>query len=176
MASDTRARIQAAARELFAKQGMQNTSLQEIADRLGITKPALYYHFASREELLRSIVQPLIDGGERFVERQEKAGAVEPRALLEEYFDFYYEFRHDLLIVVTEMTTMSQLGLIETVFRWRARLITLLVGPNPTLDQSARAVVALGGIQDCTIQYADAPEAELRAASVNAGMAALGLV
>jgi AcrR family transcriptional regulator len=41
--------------------GVQRTSLREIADRLGITKPALYYHFSSREELVRSIVQPILD-------------------------------------------------------------------------------------------------------------------
>jgi AcrR family transcriptional regulator len=69
--SDTRERIQDVARELFAQQGVQRTSLQDIADKLGITKPALYYHFSSREELVRSIVQPLIDDGEQFVAEQE---------------------------------------------------------------------------------------------------------
>ena len=67
MASDTKERILEAARELFAQKGVQKTSLQEIADKLGITKPALYYHFASREDLVRSIVQPLIDDGEKFL-------------------------------------------------------------------------------------------------------------
>ena len=55
--SDTKARIQAVARELFAQQGVQPTSLREIADRLGITKAALYYHFDSREALVRSIIE-----------------------------------------------------------------------------------------------------------------------
>ena len=45
---DTRERIQQVARELFVAQGVQATSLQDIANELGITKPALYYHFASR--------------------------------------------------------------------------------------------------------------------------------
>jgi AcrR family transcriptional regulator len=48
------------ARELFARQGVQRTSLREIADHLGITKPALYYHFDSREALVASIVEPLL--------------------------------------------------------------------------------------------------------------------
>ena len=50
------------------RQGVQRTSLQDIADKLGITKPALYYHFPSREDLVRSILVPLIDEGEQFVE------------------------------------------------------------------------------------------------------------
>jgi AcrR family transcriptional regulator len=173
MASDTRERIQAAARELFAEKGVQKTSLQEIAAKLGITKPALYYHFGSREELLRSIVQPLIDAGEEFIGQHERAGDVEARALLEGYFDFHYAHRRDLLLVLSELTTLAHLGLIDTVLAWRSRLAALLCGPNPTLADATRAVVALGGLQDCTIQFMDAPQAELRTASVNAAMAAL---
>ena len=175
MASDTRERIQAAARELFAKQGVQKTSLQEIADKLGITKPALYYHFASREDLLRSIVQPLIDAGERFLDDQEAASAIEARALLEGYFDFHYRHRADILLLLAELTTLADLGMIEIVLAWRNRLGALLFGPEPTLAQATRAVVALGGLQDCTIQFMDVSQEELREASVNAAMAALGM-
>ena len=71
--SETRQRIQDVARELFTQKGVQRTSLQDIANRLGITKPALYYHFSSREELVRSILQPLIDEGESFVAEHETA-------------------------------------------------------------------------------------------------------
>ena len=70
--SDTRHRIQEVARELFTQKGVQRTSLQDIADRLGITKPALYYHFRSREDLVRSILPPLLDEGEEFVAGQER--------------------------------------------------------------------------------------------------------
>jgi AcrR family transcriptional regulator len=59
--SETRQRIQDVAREIFAEKGVQRTSLQDIAGRLGITKPALYYHFRSREDLVRSILQPMIE-------------------------------------------------------------------------------------------------------------------
>jgi AcrR family transcriptional regulator len=175
VASDTKQRIQAVARELFAQKGVQKTSLQEIADRLGITKPALYYHFGSREDLVRSIVQPLIDAGQEFLERQERASALEARALLEGFFDFHYEHRADLLLVLSEMSTLAELGLIDIVLTWRARLTHLLFGQEPTLQQATRAVMALGGMQDCTMQFPDAPHDELRTATVEAAMAALGL-
>jgi AcrR family transcriptional regulator len=173
--SDTKERIRAAARELFAQKGVQRTSLQEIADRLKITKPALYYHFSSREELVRSIVQPLIDDGEAFLSRQEAAGEVEPRALLEGYFDFHHRHRDEIVLVLTELTTLADLGLVDRVLAWRDRLAALLFGPEPTLAQATRAVVALGGLQDCTIQFPDTPADELRAAAVDAACAALGV-
>lgn len=174
MASDTKQRIQAAARELFAQKGVQKTSLQEIADRLGITKPALYYHFGSREDLVRSIVQPLIDAGQEFVERQERASEREARALLEGFFDFHYEHRADMLLVLSEMSTLAELGLVDVVLRWRARLTTMLFGPEPTVAQATRGVMALGGMQDCTMQFPDVPRDELRTATVDAAMATLG--
>ena len=52
---DTRVRIRQVALELFAEQGYERTSLREIAERLGVTKPALYYHFRSKEEIVRSL-------------------------------------------------------------------------------------------------------------------------
>jgi AcrR family transcriptional regulator len=173
--SDTKQRIIDTARELFARKGVQKTSLQEIAAELGITKPALYYHFNSREDLVRSIVQPLIDDGDAFIADQEQRAEVAPRALLEGYFDFNLRYRADIMLVLTELTTLAELGLIDTVFAWRSRLTTLLFGPSPTLAQSTRAVVALGGLQDCTVQFPHVPEDELRAAAVDAACAALGL-
>ena len=42
--SETRQRIQDVARELFTQKGMQRTSLQDIADRLGITLGTVKSH------------------------------------------------------------------------------------------------------------------------------------
>ena len=160
-ASDTRRRIQDVARELFSEKGVQRTSLQDIAGRLGITKPALYYHFSSREELVRSILQPLIDEGERFLAEQEKRSATDPakpRELLEGYFDFHFRHRADL---------------IDKMLAWRDRLCKLVFGPRPTLEQSTRGVIAFGGLQDCCLQFPDTPHEELRAATVAGALAAL---
>lgn len=173
--SDTKQRILDTARELFARKGVQKTSLQEIAAELGITKPALYYHFSSREDLVRSIVQPMIDDGEAFIAELEARAEVDPRALLEGYFDFHLRRRADIMLVLTELTTLAELGLVDTVFAWRERLTRLLFGQSPTLAEATRAVIALGGLQDCTVQFPHVPEDELREAAVDAAFGALGL-
>src|ERR1700744_2845926 len=54
---DTRARIQQGALELFAEQGYERTSLREVAERLGVTKAALYYHFKSKEDIVLSFTE-----------------------------------------------------------------------------------------------------------------------
>jgi TetR/AcrR family transcriptional regulator, cholesterol catabolism regulator len=44
-----------AAAELFAYNGFGSTTLDDIAEQLGVTKPALYYHVKNKEEILRLI-------------------------------------------------------------------------------------------------------------------------
>ena len=58
--TDTRQRAIEVALELFTEHGYDNTSLREIAERLGIKKASLYYHFASKEALLAGIMESLL--------------------------------------------------------------------------------------------------------------------
>ena len=57
MGGETKERILEAALELFAQSGYLGTSMSDIAARLGITKAALYKHYAGKQEILDRIVQ-----------------------------------------------------------------------------------------------------------------------
>jgi AcrR family transcriptional regulator len=59
--NDTRERILETALDLFIERGYDKTSLREIAERVGVTKAALYYHFSSKEEIIRTLVAPLYE-------------------------------------------------------------------------------------------------------------------
>jgi AcrR family transcriptional regulator len=48
----TRERILDVALELFNEHGYEQTSLRELAQRVGVTKAALYYHFERKEDIL----------------------------------------------------------------------------------------------------------------------------
>ncbi|MEQ3551732.1 TetR/AcrR family transcriptional regulator [Pseudonocardia nematodicida] len=50
------------ATRLFAERGFAGTSLQDIADALGITRPALYYYVRSKDELLAKLVIEVTEG------------------------------------------------------------------------------------------------------------------
>ena len=54
------------ARQLFSQTGYQSISLQDIADELGITRPAFYYYFKSKDDLLWRLISNL--GGELLAE------------------------------------------------------------------------------------------------------------
>ena len=51
-AGDVRAQVLAAATRLLASRGFEGTTIQSIADEVGVTKPAVLHHFASKELLL----------------------------------------------------------------------------------------------------------------------------
>ena len=52
---DRKAEIINATLELVSEYGLAAVSMNQIAEKLGITKPALYKHFASREEIIKSM-------------------------------------------------------------------------------------------------------------------------
>jgi AcrR family transcriptional regulator len=64
-AGGTHERILDVALDLFVTKGFDKTSLREIADRLGVTKAALYYHFPSKGDILLALhlrFHELLDG------------------------------------------------------------------------------------------------------------------
>ena len=82
-ADQTRRRILDAATELFNERGYAGTSIRDITERLGMTKGALYYHFASKDELLHAMVAPLLDAVTTFVGTVGDSGTVRPELVRE---------------------------------------------------------------------------------------------
>jgi len=61
--ASTRERILDVALDLFTEKGFDGTSLREIAEHLGVTKAALYYHFASKDDILMALHMRLHEPG-----------------------------------------------------------------------------------------------------------------
>ena len=57
----TKDAIRDAAIRLFSAKGFDQTSLREVADAVGITKASLYYHYASKLDLLLAVIRPIFD-------------------------------------------------------------------------------------------------------------------
>jgi AcrR family transcriptional regulator len=62
--ADTKDRILDVALDLFVEQGFDGTSVREIAERVGTTKAALYYYFASKDEILMALHMRLHELGQ----------------------------------------------------------------------------------------------------------------
>ena len=58
-ADATRTALSAAARQLFTERGFAATSTTEIVERAGVTRGALYHHFAAKDDLFRAVFEQL---------------------------------------------------------------------------------------------------------------------
>ncbi len=67
--ASTREKILDVAMDLFTDQGFDGTSIREIAERLHISKPAIYYHFASKEDILMALHMRLHELGKAALAR-----------------------------------------------------------------------------------------------------------
>lgn len=62
---NTKQEILEAVLDLFSTQGFEATSMQQIAEAVGIRKPSLYSHFAGKQEILDELVRTTIEQYEK---------------------------------------------------------------------------------------------------------------
>ncbi len=65
--SSVRQRLMEAAIRLFTNRGYAATSVREIVEMAGVTKPALYYHFESKEGIYLAILDDLVKVAEHVI-------------------------------------------------------------------------------------------------------------
>src|SRR4051812_45601084 len=92
--SDMRERIRTVAMELFSERGYEKTSLREIAERLDVTKAALYYHFRTKEDIVVSLSDDLRRGIDDIVAWAEATPPSQERA--REILDRYGALLHGI--------------------------------------------------------------------------------
>lgn len=160
----TRQRILAIAAALFAQRGYRATSMQEIADRVGITKAALYYHFAAKEDVLHELTGPVLDELEQALNAAEAAGDPETvrRQAIEAFVDVHLKHRDTLLMLVRDMTLLVQAPVADRFKAAIALANTLVSGPRPGLAQRVRAAQVVAGLADPVVMFRDVPAAKLR--------------
>ena len=90
-APERRKQLIATAIEVFARDGYHNTSMNDVAEAAGVTKPVLYQHFASKRELYRDILGEI---GDELADTIAKAiaEAAGPRQQIELGFRAYFRF------------------------------------------------------------------------------------
>lgn len=158
---DTRARIQQIAVELFTEQGYEKTSLREIAERLDVTKAALYYHFRSKEDIVASLVEDYygqVDALVTWTQTQPRDASTR-REILRRYVaiiaegDAVFRMLHQNQAAVS--TLASSKGR-SALFRERLTgLVDALIEPGGGTPERMRAAMALGGVSVGWMIFAD---------------------
>lgn len=101
-----REKILKEALRLFSERGFEGTSLQCIADAVGIQKPSLIYHFPSKEVLREQVVESLVIYWKNELPKMLTASTSEPDQLvstMNALVNFFLEDVNRARLVVREM-------------------------------------------------------------------------
>jgi AcrR family transcriptional regulator len=165
----TQERILDVALELFNEQGYDKTSLREIAQRLGVTKAALYYHFARKEDILLELHLRLHALGSDLLDRLDSLDEGQLVAawpgLLDEFIDQVLANRELFLLHQRNRSAFEQLADNE---RHQAenedieqRFRRLLANPALPLADRVRMACSIGAVTSAMMgaagMYGDVP-------------------
>ncbi|AVV41215.1 helix-turn-helix domain containing protein [Streptomyces sp. ID05-04B] len=142
---NTRQRIQDVALELFAEQGYEKTSLREIAERLEVTKAALYYHFKTKEEITVSIFTDLTKPIEDLIEwgRSQPHTLATKHELVRRYSQALSEAAPLFRFMQENQATVRELQIGDS-FKDRMRsLRDIIIDPEAPLTDQVRCVSAI---------------------------------
>lgn len=180
--ADTRTRIRQVAIELFSAQGYEQTSLREIADRVGLTKASLYYHYPSKQALLLAVVEPLISDWRTSIEAAEALPhtPANVRHVLRLSLDTMLRHRPAASLFIRDVASiLAALGpMWNDLMELSKRLHVWLAGPDPTDADRIRAVAAaetLGIALTSSALMPEIGEDEVRATLLDASASVLGL-
>jgi AcrR family transcriptional regulator len=143
----TRQRLLDIAVRLFARHSFAGTSLQMIADELGVTKAAVYHHFHSREELLNAVIQPLVEQLQTIVAAAETQRSRHARAeqMLAGYADLVVRNQGLMGVLGGDPGVIDMLRAGDLA-RLTDRQLSLLAEVNPGPGGLVKAAMVLAGI------------------------------
>jgi len=101
-----RTRILEAAERLFAAQGYNGTSIQEVAEAVGIRRPTLVYHFGSKDQLRIEVLTGLLSQWQEQLPKVLAASQSGPdrfRSVMESAFAFFRAVPHRARLIAREM-------------------------------------------------------------------------
>jgi AcrR family transcriptional regulator len=163
MTDDTRARILRAALEEFSERGFHATSVRELAERVGVTKTAVLYHFPGKADIVTALAEPLLADLETAMTKA--ADAADPRAAaIEGLLDVWLGHRYLLRMNLRDLGLTASKAVFERFRDGMLKANRLVAGPDAVLAGQVRAAQAIAMLSDPVVLFADAPPDELRAA------------
>ena len=148
--SAAQSRIVAASLELFAEQGVGGTSLQMIADAIGVTKAAIYFQFRTKDEIVLAAAEDELAKLEAVIDAAEAQSSLARRreVLLTRIVDLSVDRRRTVSVILSDPVVLR---FFTNHARYRAvvdRLTVLLIGPGIGADghlQTAMFMAAISG-------------------------------
>ena len=145
-AERTRRAVLDSARRLFADRGFAGTSLQDIADAMGVRKANVYYYFTTKGAILEALLDERVSSLESLLDRaeEETPGLARRELVITGLVVGAVEaFRSDAPVDFADPAVRSQPEVTERLAALTARVAIALFGHDPTVDQRAGLAVLL---------------------------------
>ena len=172
-----RRRVIDAAVELFAEHGVTGTSLQMIADHLGVTKAAVYYQFHAKEDIVLAGLEEALVDMTAFVTAAEAEATPDAAATaaLRGLVDLMISHRQVVAALMRDPEVERIMAGHEDLNSLIGRLTSLLLGPSPDLRRRIAVSVVGAGVAQAGIDpmLADVDDETLRAELLRLGPAML---
>lgn len=154
----SRDRILAVALELFSAKGYEGTSIRDIAEQIGMTKAAVFYHFPAKEDLLVAILGPAMARVGQVLEQHGTVNDVqERRAFVTALVDVVAEVGPQVVMMLSDPAAGSH--------------VRALTGESAMPSRVGRALLGAENA-DPRVAAADRIRAACAVASLPAGVAA----
>ncbi|WP_217211933.1 TetR/AcrR family transcriptional regulator [Streptomyces sp. AC550_RSS872] len=142
---NTRQRIQDVALELFAEQGYEKTSLREIAERLEVTKAALYYHFKTKEEIIVSLFEDLTKPIEDLIEwgKRQPHSLETKQEIVRRYSQALIDAEPLFRFMQENQATVRELSIGEMFKNRMLGMRDIVIDPDADLVDQVRCISAL---------------------------------
>jgi AcrR family transcriptional regulator len=141
-------RIARLALDRFRVSGFVGTSVADLANVLGVSKAAIYYHYRSKDALLHHLVDPLLDAIDACIQDHTSpaASARTARQLLDAYLAVLLTHREVVPLIATDVAVLNHPRIGPRLRTQNQQLQSLLAAPETSVSARLRAEAALGAI------------------------------
>jgi AcrR family transcriptional regulator len=124
--NSTKERIIEAAQSLFSEHIYLSVSMDDIAKKLNITKAALYYHFASKEEIYKKVLERAFDELRSYITKasREKTSDRKLYRLIKSYLDFGLKEKILIKAMVIKLSPCSS-EISKNIIKFRKQVTSL---------------------------------------------------
>ena len=151
--SAAQSRIIAAALDLFAHHGVGGTSLQMIADQIGVTKAAVYHQYKTKDEIVLAAAEAELAGLRTVVDaaERERSRKRAREALVAGIVDLAVRRRRTVSTILSDPVIAGFFADHDAFRDVMYRVRRLLIGDDPRAEAGVRTAMLLAAISGAVI-------------------------
>lgn len=159
----------------FATSGYLGASIARIAERAGMSKASVLYHYASKEALLDAVVDPAIEAFAALLDRatDQSGGLAADHDFIEAFVDFLLQYRLEVHLFMNQRRSLEGVPVMARADEIVRRVVAFRRERSTDVLDELRFGIALGGAAYCLVNRDDFEADPVDEQSLRAGLIAV---